>query len=208
MFTTARLATNKLRTRSVGSFWLRRELISTTGPTSIQAHHAGNSNRAAAITRGRERQGLSRRIVGGVSLAVAAGSGVAYASGDSNPVGGKSESIDELLGGLEKIETFLDMEKRMDVAEAKIESQILSVQGANILQLRLMALPRKPPPTKLKVALCQIRRRGQGRQLGQRQSCHRPRSQGWRKVSFVARLFQQSLCCDGFSKICRGCSKS
>ena len=126
MFTTARLATSKLRTRSVGSFWLRRELISTTGPTSIQAHHAGNSNRAAAITRGRERQGLSRRIVGGVSLAVAAGSGVAYASGDSNPVGGKSESIDELLGGLEKIETFLDMEKRMDVAEAKIESQIAS----------------------------------------------------------------------------------
>ena len=157
MFTTARLATSKLRTRSVGSFWLRRELISTTGPTSIQAHHAGNSNRAAAITRGRERQGLSRRIVGGVSLAVAAGSGVGYASGDSNPVGGKSESIDELLGGLEKIETFLDMEKRMDVAEAKIESQIAS--GARRKYSTVAAdgvTEEKPPPTKLKVALCQI----------------------------------------------------
>jgi omega-amidase len=119
-----------------------------------------NSNSNNKMQKGKGNRGLMTGIFG----VAAASTGVAYASGDNNDSSnnGKNKSLEELLDGLEQIETYLSMEKRIAVAQAKVESQIAS--GKRIRSFSTSASAGEganagedgPPPTKLKVALCQI----------------------------------------------------
>ena len=121
-----------------------------------QRKYINKSKYNVQMQNGRGKRNLMTGIFGGVTIA-AASTGVAYAAGDNNNDTGTKKSIDELLEGLEKIETYLSMENRINVAQAKVESQITSGARRNFTSSAASGSGEEgPPPTKLKVALCQI----------------------------------------------------
>lgn len=120
-----------------------------------------HNNQMNSIIPTRKQGGTSSLLsmFSGASLAAAAAAGsvgFAYASGGNN----NDKNNAEIFKSLEKIETYLKLEKRINIAQSKIESHVAS--GARRHFTSTVTPPteevdsKRPPPTKLKVALCQI----------------------------------------------------
>ena len=95
--------------------------------------------------------GLVASVLGGATFATAASGGIAFADGHS--ASAKSELVG-LLESVKKIEAAMELERRVNEVSSKVVENV-ALGAKRSLSAAAMAERVGPPPTKLRMALCQ-----------------------------------------------------